>query len=82
MSTTYQKPFLSFEAQLQLLKARGLGVTDEATAVDYLRRIGYYRLSAYWYPFREASLQQDPISASTFTSCGGERLTGSDNDRQ
>ena len=73
MSTTYQKPFLSFEAQLQLLKARGLGVTDETTALDYLRRIGYYRLSAYWYPFREASLQQDPISKK-LTVVRGDRF--------
>ena len=30
--------------------------------MDYLRRIGCYRLSAYWYPFPDTSLQQDPIS--------------------
>lgn len=62
MSTTYQKPFLCFVEQLQLLKARGLRVSDETSAIDYLRRIGYYRLSAYWYPFRETSLQQDSVS--------------------
>ncbi len=66
MSTTYQKPFLRFAEQLQLLKARGLRVSDETTAMDYLRRIGYYRLSAYWYPFRDTSLQQDPISKKTY----------------
>lgn len=27
-------------------------VTDDAAAQDYLERVGYYRLSAYWYPFR------------------------------
>lgn len=62
MSSIYKKPFLSFADQLQLLKERGLGMTDEVAALDYLRRIGYYRLSAYWYPFRKTSLQQDPAS--------------------
>jgi len=62
VSTTYQKPFLCLSDQLQLLKARGLRVTDDTTAMDYLGRIGYYRLSAYWYPFRVTSLRQDPIS--------------------
>jgi abortive infection bacteriophage resistance protein len=35
-----------------VLKSRGLGVSDDARAVAYLERIGYYRLSGYWYPFR------------------------------
>jgi len=35
--------------------ARGMVVTDEALALDYLERIGYYRLSGYWYPCRERS---------------------------
>jgi abortive infection bacteriophage resistance protein len=48
--------------QLALLKQRGLMVDNEAAALDYLARIGYYRLSGYWYPLREidkaTSLQQ------------------------
>jgi abortive infection bacteriophage resistance protein len=50
--STYKKPYLSFEAQLELLKNRGLEITNDAIALEYLRRIGYYRLSGYWYPFR------------------------------
>lgn len=46
------KPWRSYEEQLQLLQARGLGVDNPATALDYLERIGYYRLSGYWYPLR------------------------------
>lgn len=34
-----------------LLKSRGLIISDEAKAVRYLESIGYYRLSAYMYPF-------------------------------
>ena len=51
----YSKPYLSLSDQLSLLKRRGLQVADEAAAEDCLHRNGYYRLSAYWYPFREIS---------------------------
>jgi len=50
---SYSKPWLSYEDQLARLKQRGLAVTDDAKALDYLARIGYYRLSGYWFPFRE-----------------------------
>lgn len=33
-----------------LLKSRGLGIGNESKAEQYLKRIGYYRLSAYFYP--------------------------------
>lgn len=49
----YHKPHLSLPAQLNLLQQRGLEVVDEAEAVACLHRNGYYRLSAYWYPFRQ-----------------------------
>ncbi|MDR0780413.1 MAG: Abi family protein [Pseudomonadales bacterium] len=46
------KPWRSFSDQLQQLQARGLHVGDHAAALDYLERLGYYRLSGYWYPLR------------------------------
>lgn len=49
----YDKPWLSYEDQLNKLKQRGLIVTDEDKAISYLERIGYYRLSGYWFPFKE-----------------------------
>lgn len=52
---SYTKPWRSYQEQLDQLAARGLGVTDRALALDYLERIGYYRLSGYWYPFRQRS---------------------------
>lgn len=57
--------------QLALLESRGLFVDNEQAALDYLTRIGYYRLSGYWYPLREinkeASLQQKcPIRTDRF----------------
>ena len=51
----YGKPWISYEEQLTTLKKRGLLITDEKAALSYLQRIGYYRLSGYWYPFRERS---------------------------
>src|SRR5690606_22446897 len=51
----YAKPWRSYEEQLDLLISRGLAVTNRDKALDYLQRIGYYRLSGYWYPFRERS---------------------------
>lgn len=37
---------------MALLISRGLLSTDNARALDWLKRIGYYRLSAYFIPFR------------------------------
>jgi abortive infection bacteriophage resistance protein len=54
------KDWLSYEAQVALLKERGMTVGDETKALDYLQRVGYYRLSAYWYPFRKYELVQTP----------------------
>jgi len=48
----YSKPFLSVAKQVALLKQRGLQIDDENFAEECLSRNGYYRLSAYWYPFR------------------------------
>jgi abortive infection bacteriophage resistance protein len=50
----YVKPYLTVEDQLSLLSGRGMIMpADFDQAVNWLRRIGYYRLSGYWYPFRE-----------------------------
>lgn len=57
--TAYARPWKSFADQLELLKARGLHVHDEAHALAWLQRVGYYRLSAYWYPFRVFRHEQD-----------------------
>lgn len=46
------KTWMSMEDQLARLKQRGLSVEDDTAALGYLRRVGYYRLSGYWYPLR------------------------------
>lgn len=55
----YKRPWKSFPEQLELLKSRGMVVTDEAATLDYLQRLGYHRLSAYWYPFRKFEAAQE-----------------------
>lgn len=52
ISVRYTKPHLKYDEQVKLLASRGLDVGHEAEAVRALKRIGYYRLSAYTYPFR------------------------------
>lgn len=70
-STQTMKPWRSFEEQLKQLQERGLAVNDNAAALDYLERIGYYRLSGYWYSLREIDLiesvkQNKAVRGSTF----------------
>lgn len=60
------KPWKSFAEQLELLKARGLLVDNEPAALDYLSRIGYYRLSGYWYSFRKLELNQGDDGKITY----------------
>lgn len=48
----YAKPHLNYNAQVDLLRRRGLKIGDERAAVRALRRIGYYRRSAYTYVLR------------------------------
>jgi abortive infection bacteriophage resistance protein len=55
MAQPYAKPWLSVTDQLQQLIARGLQVTDRSKALECLERVGYYRLSGYWFAFRERS---------------------------
>jgi abortive infection bacteriophage resistance protein len=50
MKVHYSKPYLSPQDLVALLKSRGLSITDEPKALSYLTNIGYYRLSAYFYP--------------------------------
>lgn len=50
--TKYSKPYLTIEQQLELLQLRGLLISDQRLASSYLDRLGYYRLSGYWYPMR------------------------------
>lgn len=48
----YTKPFLTFDQQAEQLLARGLEA-DKSELVRRLEQVNYYRLSAYWHPFRK-----------------------------
>jgi len=48
----YPKPYLTVSQQLALLQQRGMIIPNHSKANQCLERIGYYRLSAYWFPFR------------------------------
>ncbi|RLD01563.1 MAG: DNA-binding protein [Chloroflexi bacterium] len=48
----YTKPALSFEEQAQRLLDRGLIAPDKKALTKQLSVVNYYRLSAYWYPFK------------------------------
>ena len=49
----YQKPALTFADQLAKLEQRGMVIEHRDLALEQLACISYYRLSAYWYPFRQ-----------------------------
>ena len=46
----YSTPFLSYAAQLALLKSRGMKFADDEKALHLLENISYHRLSSYWHP--------------------------------
>jgi abortive infection bacteriophage resistance protein len=48
----YTKPPLTFQAQADLLVGRGMGGSREEI-IEKLKAVNYYRLSAYWYTFRQ-----------------------------
>lgn len=46
------KPFASIADQVTILAERGL-ILDRGIAAHWLQAVGYYRLSGYWYPYRQ-----------------------------
>jgi len=50
---TYAKPWKTYDEQLEMLRQRGMAIADSERAKHYLQRMGYYRLSGYWYAFRQ-----------------------------
>ena len=47
----YNKPALTYEEQADQLLKRGLKA-DRSFLIEILKNVNYYRLSGYWYPFR------------------------------
>lgn len=71
------KAFSTVEDQVKLLRSRGLELDDEAQASQWLRSIGYYRLSGYWYPYRQmesapqGSRKDDFVPGTSFNDVVG-----------
>ena len=47
----YNKKYSTPEELIELLQKRGLAIEDKDNALHSVRSVGYYRLSAYLYPF-------------------------------
>lgn len=62
----YTKPPLTYAEQLNLLKARGLIIDDDAKAIHLLETLNYYRLSGYWYPFLQDKTKHIFKDGATF----------------
>ena len=59
---TYNKPYRTVAEQVSLLISRGLEIPNVSSATACLERIGYYRLSGYWYPFRRSHISTNPVT--------------------
>jgi abortive infection bacteriophage resistance protein len=49
----FTKPPKTYDEQLALLKQRGLSISSDSETLRWLKRVNYYRLSAYYIPFQE-----------------------------
>lgn len=49
----FDKPPLTYQEQISLLKSRGLQFADEAKASYQLSNVSYFRLSAYMFPYKK-----------------------------
>jgi len=47
------KPPITYEQQIDKLRSRGCIIKDENHAIDILSKVNYYRLSAYFLPFKK-----------------------------
>lgn len=67
MLKPYNKKPLSYAEQVRHLQSRGMIIHNPAWAETILAKYGYYRLSAYWYPFRirENSKAVEDFKANT-----------------
>lgn len=51
MKRPFDKPATTYAQQIELLRRRGMDISDPAKAEHCLRHVHYYRLCAYWLPF-------------------------------
>lgn len=58
--SSYPKPYKSIPQLLTLIQQRGMEITDINAATRCLTRVGYYRLSGYWFPLRKSHTARRP----------------------
>lgn len=68
LAVEYSKPHLNYNDQVDLLVSRGMDVPERPRAVAALKRVGYYRLSAYTYPLRQPAIEGDARRSEQFVS--------------
>ena len=61
------KPYLPTASLLTMLADRGMTIEPEFGA-QWLNSVGYYRLSGYWYSYREIDPSGGPKRLDTFRS--------------
>ena len=76
MRLSFDKPFMQPDDMVELLQHRGLGIENFQRVSHYIRNIGYYRLSAYFFPllcqpkaehrFKQGSKFQDALNLYRF----------------
>lgn len=57
---SYKKPPLTFDQQIDLLKRRGLIISDSERTKRHLSNVSYFRMSAYMLPFKENGIGGKP----------------------
>jgi len=68
LKPVYQKPFLPYVEQIDLLKGRGLSFKNEEQAIKILERVSYYRLGCYWHMFLDGRQNKVFKENSSFES--------------
>lgn len=68
---SYKKVPTTYSEQLDILKNRGLFVTDEAFALHCLEHHNYYRISAYRFPLTVAGAPDQFLPGATFEQLWG-----------
>lgn len=62
----FSKPWLSYSAQVEVLRERGLVVNDRQSAEAYLSHVNYYRSSGYCLAFEPPGQHHRFVTGTTF----------------
>lgn len=66
------KPFKTYPELVELLRSRGMEISDPERAQRKLSQIGYYRLSGFWYSCREIDI--DPLGKPVLDQARGKPI--------